>query len=442
MNTIEKLINQHSTNDKNEIMNFLNNKIQSFYFGIDPTASSIHLGHLIGLKMSIELIKAGWRCIILIGGFTGSIGDPTDKMAERAIISNKDINKFSTSIVFDISSVLKEYAITYVNNKDWLENMHLSEYMNYMKHVSVNRKIKMDTFQKRIANEKSLSMLEFIYPDLQSIDFYYLNKNFNCNLQIGGQDQWGNISSGIQFIHKMNGVEVHGITTHLLTIKNSKMGKSTQNAVNLYDNIHLLLNFLYNLPELTKKQLTHIFCDTNNEQYDESILTLLYNNIQAKQMIQEYSLRIINIENLPIQWHAYTNETKLSNILNSIYGISKENAKTLIEQNACYVNDIRINQNSTYETNKYYKLQLTGFMSNYVYIYENINDIPIITTSLNDLISILNYYWYIPKHIIENILLNEECFVNDKAITTNIKLTHNKYIIKCKKYGILHCHIV
>ena len=151
--------------------------VGKFYLGIDPTGR-IHIGHLISIKLCLDLLEKGFDGILLIGGFTGKIGDPTDKLEARKKLTNTIAQSFSTLIYEDLYRIFENYRdrIIFVNNKDWLDTMTFSEYLNISYNISVNRKLNLETFSNRLSKNLPLSVAEFTYPDVQMIDFLHLCK--------------------------------------------------------------------------------------------------------------------------------------------------------------------------------------------------------------------------------------------------------------------------
>ncbi len=210
----------------------LDGEKRTVYLGVDPTADSIHIGNLTVYMLMRHLADAGHKIILLIGGGTGLLGDP--KETEERQLS--DANKIATraeKLKTQVSTLLNT-NVTIVNNADWLKNLGLIEFMRDIgKHFTVNQMIKKEIIAKRLADENPISYTEFAYAPMQGYDFLYLFKNNNCNVQVGGSDQWGNIMSGVELIRKKEGVEAYAITTPLITDKatGKKFGKSEGNAV-------------------------------------------------------------------------------------------------------------------------------------------------------------------------------------------------------------------
>lgn len=224
---------------------FSHNNIKA-YLGIDPTAKSLHVGHLVPLLILLRLQQYGHTPFLLIGGATGMIGDPSFKSQERVFLENKDIEENKEYIKKQINNIIKlnsKEEIHIVDNKDWYSEMSIISFLREAgKHITVSYMLAKDSVKRRINN--NLSFTEFSYQILQSYDFYYLYKKYGVNLQIGGGDQWGNITTGIDFIRKKCGEEVHGFTIKLLTKKDgSKFGKTERGNIWLDRNLTLPYDF-------------------------------------------------------------------------------------------------------------------------------------------------------------------------------------------------------
>jgi len=206
----------------------LKNKV-SGYIGFDPTADSLHIGSLIPIILLMHLKKAGHRPIALIGGATGMVGDPSGKSDERNLLDEATLNKNIEGIKKQIAKFLdfeeKDGAIL-LNNYDWVGKMSFLEFIRDVgKHLTVNYMMAKDSVKKRI--ETGISFTEFSYQLIQGFDFYHLFQNHNCTLQMGGSDQWGNITTGTELVRRMAGGKAFAITTPLITkADGSKFGKS------------------------------------------------------------------------------------------------------------------------------------------------------------------------------------------------------------------------
>jgi len=214
------------------------NKKISVYCGIDPTADSLHVGHLIPLLALIHLQKYGHSPIILIGGATSLIGDPSGKMKERQLINAKTIEnntkKIKKQLCNFFSCTASTSSLKIVNNLDWFKKILFIDFLREVgKNFIMNNMLNKEAVRRRIENpEMSISFAEFSYMLLQAYDFFYLNKYYGCELQIGGSDQWGNIIAGINLVKKLSNKTVYGITCPLITTTSGeKFGKTGLNTV-------------------------------------------------------------------------------------------------------------------------------------------------------------------------------------------------------------------
>ena len=213
----------------------LNKEMTSAYVGIDPTADSLHIGHLVGIMMLKHLQRAGHRPIALIGGATGMIGDPSMKSQERVLIDeatlrhNQECLRNQLEKFLDFNSGAPNAAIL-VNNYDWMKNYSFLQFIRDVgKHLTVNYMMAKDSVKKRLAAnaDHGMSFTEFSYQLLQGYDFLYLYEHEGCRLQMGGSDQWGNITTGTELIRRMNGGEAFAITCPLITkADGTKFGKT------------------------------------------------------------------------------------------------------------------------------------------------------------------------------------------------------------------------
>src|SRR5215467_4031728 len=207
------------------------------YIGFDCTAPSLHVGNLLGIVMLRKLQQAGHRPIVLIGGGTTKVGDPSGKDESRKLLSDAEI----AANIAGIESVFAKFlsfgggdtGAVMINNADWLDTLNYIDFLrNYGRHFSVNRMLTYDSVRLRLEREQPLSFIEFNYMVLQAYDFLELYRRLGCRLQMGGSDQWGNIVSGIELGRRADGVELFGLTSPLLiTASGAKMGKTASGAV-------------------------------------------------------------------------------------------------------------------------------------------------------------------------------------------------------------------
>jgi tyrosyl-tRNA synthetase len=212
-------------------------QVVSAYVGFDATAPSLHVGNLVSIMLLRRLQQAGHRPIVLMGGGTTKVGDPSGKDASRKLLSTEQINSNIASIRRVFGRLLTfgdgpSDAIM-VNNADWLDTL---EYISFLRevgrHFTINRMLTFDSVRLRLDREQPLTFLEFNYMILQAYDFLELSRRVGCNAQFGGSDQWGNIVNGIELGRRIDGTELFGVTTPLITTADgAKMGKTAQGAV-------------------------------------------------------------------------------------------------------------------------------------------------------------------------------------------------------------------
>ena len=219
--------------DEAEIRDLINNGGARFYIGFDPTADSLHVGHFMALCLMKRLQLAGNKPIVLLGGGTGFIGDPTGRTDMRAMMDAETIKHNCDCFLKQIGKFIEfgEDKAIAVNNADWLLDL---KYIDMLREVgacfSVNNMLRAECYKQRM--ERGLSFFEFNYMIMQSYDFYYLNRHYGCNMQFGGDDQWSNMLGGTELIRKKTGKDAYAMTiTLLLNSEGKKMGKSAKGAV-------------------------------------------------------------------------------------------------------------------------------------------------------------------------------------------------------------------
>ncbi len=216
----------------------LNKEITSAYIGFDPTADSLHIGSLVPILLLVHLQKAGHKPFALIGGATGMVGDPSGKSEERNLLSEDTLQRNQSCVKKQLEKFLdfdetKPNAAVIVNNYDWFKQMNFLEFIRDAgKHITVNYMMAKDSVKKRIEGETGISFTEFSYQLIQGYDFYWLYKNHNCKLQMGGSDQWGNITTGTELIRRKAGGEAFAFTCPLLTkTDGGKFGKTEKGNI-------------------------------------------------------------------------------------------------------------------------------------------------------------------------------------------------------------------
>ncbi len=349
----------------NELINELNNGKLNFYIGTDPTADSLHIGHLSSMLMALRLKNKGHHPYILVGGGTGLIGDPR-KTSERSVISKEELNKNYEALKTQIESL---FSCDMVNNYDWYKDINFIDYLrDYGKLFNINYMLNKETVKSRL--ESGISYTEFSYMILQSIDFLHLYENNNVTLQIGGSDQWGNITSGLELIRKKHGenVKCYGLTMPLITKKDgTKFGKSESGTIWLskdkttpYEMYQFLLNsedekvidYLKKLTLLSLEEIKEIEKSLKTE--PEKRLagkTLAYevvkflHGVDVAEQVKETSEKLFSGE-LSIDMPTISleeNELNIQDLLvKTNLAVSKSEAKRLIVQGGIKINKEKI----------------------------------------------------------------------------------------------------
>lgn len=216
----------------------LNKEMTSGYIGFDPTADSLHIGSLIPILILVHMQRAGHKPFALVGGATGMIGDPSFKSQERNMLDEATLQKNQEGVKKQLMKFLdfdpkKPNAAEMVNNYDWFKDINFLDFIRDVgKHISVNYMMSKDSVRKRIEGETGISFTEFTYQLIQGYDFYWLYQNKNCKLQMGGSDQWGNITTGTELVRRKAGGEAFAFTCPLLTkADGGKFGKTEQGNV-------------------------------------------------------------------------------------------------------------------------------------------------------------------------------------------------------------------
>lgn len=221
------------TTHETEIKELLAKESISFYIGFDPTADSLHIGHFIAMMFMSHMQKAGHRPIALVGGATALIGDPSGRTDMRKMLTKDDIEHNVRCIKGQLEKLIdfEDDKALLVNNADWLSDLNYIDFLRDIgSHFSVNRMLGAECFKQRL--EEGLSFLEFNYMIMQGYDFYVLNKEYNCKMQLGGDDQWSNMIAGMDLIRRKTSEQVYAMTCTLLTnSEGNKMGKTAKGAL-------------------------------------------------------------------------------------------------------------------------------------------------------------------------------------------------------------------
>lgn len=351
-----------------EIKNLLDNESISFYIGFDPTADSLHVGHFISLMVASHMQKAGHRPIILIGGGTATIGDPSGKTDMRRMMSREEIDHNVECFKKQIAKFLSfegENAAIIVNNADWLLDL---KFINFAREIgslfSVNKMLAAECYKQRM--ERGLTFFELSYMLMQSYDFLYLHDKYGCKLQMGGNDQWSNILGGVDLIRRIGHSDSYGLTFKLLTTKEGKkMGKTEKGALWLdatktspYDfyqywrniddaDVKTVLSLLTFLPMEKVEELSNLKDEKINEAKKVAayeITKLIHGEEEAKKA-EEASNALFggqgSLDNMPTATVA-DNISILDAIIQVGFAPSKGQARQLITQGGISLNDTKI----------------------------------------------------------------------------------------------------
>ncbi len=261
----------------------LQKEMTTGYLGIDPTADSLHIGHLVGVMMLRHLQRAGHKPIALIGGATGMIGDPSMKSQERKLLDEETLRHNQEAIKKQLSHFLDfdsdaPNAAELVNNYDWMKPFAFIDFIrNVGKLITVNYMMAKDSVKKRLSGTsgEGMSFTEFSYQLIQGYDFAYLYKNKNCKLQMGGSDQWGNITTGTELIRRMYGGEAYALTCPLITkADGGKFGKTESGNVWLdprYTSPYKFYQFWLNVSDIDAEKYIKIFTMLDREEIESLI---------------------------------------------------------------------------------------------------------------------------------------------------------------------------
>lgn len=269
----------YQTTDEARIGPWLSERPRTLYAGFDPTADSLHVGHLLGIIMLRRFQKAGHRPIALVGGATGMVGDPSGKTQERPLLPEETLQANVNAIRRQLERFLDFTAgpggAILVNNYDWMSRFGFLQFLREVgKHVPVNVMLSKESVRNRLErSDAGLSYAEFSYMLLQAYDFVYLYQHYGCELQIGGSDQWGNITAGIDLARRMVGAELWGLTWPLLTTSaGSKMGKTESGTIWLAaekTSPYQFYQYWINTADADVMRFVLFFTDVTPEEYGE-----------------------------------------------------------------------------------------------------------------------------------------------------------------------------
>ncbi|GAB6013247.1 tyrosine--tRNA ligase [Viscerimonas tarda] len=300
----------------------LQKEMTSAYVGIDPTADSLHIGHLVSVMMLKHFQRAGHRPIALVGGATGMIGDPSGKSLERNLLDEETLRRNQEAIKKQLSKFLDfesdaSNAAIMVNNYDWMKNFSFLDFIRDIgKHITVNYMMSKDSVRKRFSGEgEGMSFTEFTYQLVQGYDFLHLFANYGCKLQMGGSDQWGNITTGTELIRRKSGEEAFGLVCPLITkADGGKFGKTESGNVWLdkrYTSPYKFYQFWLNVSDADAEKYIKIFTALDKDE----IAVLIEEQRQAahlrplqKRLAQEVTVMVHSQED-------YENALKASDLL-------------------------------------------------------------------------------------------------------------------------------
>ncbi|NLK91864.1 MAG: tyrosine--tRNA ligase [Bacteroidales bacterium] len=285
----------------------LEKELTSAYVGIDPTADSLHIGHLVGVMMLKHFQRCGHKPIALIGGATGMIGDPSGKSAERNLLDEKTLRHNQDAIKQQLARFLDfdsdaPNAAEIVNNYDWMKSFTFLDFIRDVgKHITVNYMMAKDSVKKRLSSESSVGMsfTEFTYQLVQGYDFLYLYDAKNCKLQMGGSDQWGNITTGTELIRRKVGGEAFALTCPLITkADGGKFGKTESGNVWLdakYTSPYHFYQFWLNVSDEDAQKYIKIFTFISKEEIESLVATHLeapHLRLLQKRLAQEVTCMV------------------------------------------------------------------------------------------------------------------------------------------------------
>ena len=373
MENVIDLLNQRNYIEQithpQELKEYLEKNKVSFYIGIDPTADSLHVGHFVSLMVASHLQKAGHRPIILVGGGTATIGDPSGKTDMRKMLSREEIDHNVECIKKQVAKFVSfegENAAIIVNNADWLLDLKFVDFVREIGSLfPVNKMLAAECYKQRL--ETGLTFFEMSYMLMQSYDFLHLYNEYGCKLELGGNDQWSNIIGGVDLIRKIGKSDSFGLTFKLLTTKEGKkMGKTEKGALWLsaektspYEFYQYWRNIedesvknVFNMLTFLPSERIEEFCNVEGEKINEAkkvlayeITRLVHGEEEAKKA-EEASNALFsgsgNLDNMPSTKIESTNISILDALLLSGLAPSKGQARTLINQGGISLNDSKV----------------------------------------------------------------------------------------------------
>ena len=365
----------YQTTNEEKVKEILDGEPRTIYMGIDPTADSLHIGHCFPLIVLRKLQDRGHKVIVLIGGATAMVGDPTGKTDMRKMITQDFINKNLESVKTIIGKFLNtegDNPVTIVNNHDWFKEFHYIEFMREVAvHFNVNKMLASDACKTRL-NEGGLTFFEMGYQLMQAYDFFYLNRNYGCVLQIGGSDQWANILAGADYGRKINNLEgkdeeaFQAMTIPLLTnSEGKKMGKTEKGAVWVLKEKMSPFEFyqyFYNIQDKDVEKMLKLLTNVSLEEIEELIkgdiriakqrmayeITKFVHGEEEADNALKVSLEMYSQDNFDDAPSVQIDKNKVENIklidllCDVQFMASKSEARRMIEQNAVSVNGEKV----------------------------------------------------------------------------------------------------
>lgn len=357
-----------------KIKSVLENEKVTFYIGFDPTADSLHVGHFLQMMVMAHMQRAGHRPIAIIGGGTAMVGDPTGKTDMRKMMTKEEIQKNAENFKKQLSNFIdfSDGKALMIDNADWLLELKYVDFLREIGvHFSVNKMLAFESVKSRL--ERGLNFIEFNYPLMQSYDFYKLYKDYNCILQLGGDDQWSNIIGGIELVRRCLSKEVYGMTFNLLTTsEGKKMGKTEKGALWLDKNKTTPYDFYQYWRNISDsdvikclKMLTFLPLDEieklsklKDKEINEAkkvlafeVTKLIHGEIEAKnakQATEAVFEKGTNSDNMPTVYLDKSDIENQINILDMLFKLSiipsKAEGRRLIEQNGLSIDDIKITE--------------------------------------------------------------------------------------------------
>lgn len=368
LDTLENRGYIEQVTDKENLRKFLEDNSVPFYIGIDPTADSLHVGHFVSLMVASYMQKAGHKPVILMGGGTAVIGDPSGKTDMRKMLSREDINHNVECLKKQASKFLSfegENAAVIVNNADWLCDL---KYIDFMREIgskfSVNRMLAADCYKNRL--DTGLTFFEMGYMLMQSYDFLHLYKTMGVKLEMGGNDQWSNIIGGVELVRKFDHADAFGLTFRLLTTKEGKkMGKTEKGALWLDETKTSPYEFYQYWRNVADSDIKTVMCmltflsmdeinkltDVEGEKLNEAKkiaayeITKLVHGEQAAKEAEEAAMALFsgkgNTDNMPTV-SLPVDSTIVDAIVAANFAPSKGQAKTLVAQGGISLDDEKI----------------------------------------------------------------------------------------------------